>query len=160
MLRSNLPAIGQPNHIPQNVQDTLFYLFLSSAYWYMTLACFHFICFITFSSRVPNRMRHFDDLGYRYIFWPLTFFKKSIHVLAGLVIVDANFKAQVFKALEQLSSITICAIAYIHPLNTDHKVSSISLTEHQHSSSIFHKTFNNSHITETMKINYETMVYI
>ncbi len=73
-----------------------------------------------------------------------------------------------FKALEQLSSITICAIAYIHTLKNQITSKRISLTELNivilnditFKFYFFIKLFNNSHISETMKIHYETMVNI
>lgn len=52
------------------------------------------------------------------LFVSLTCFQQPLHFCTGLVIVDENFETQVLKALEQLTCITVRAIAYIHPLNT------------------------------------------
>lgn len=52
----------------------------------------------------------------------LTLFQYCLHFSTGLVIVDKNIKTQVFKAFEQFSRISICAIAYIHPLHPYSKI--------------------------------------
>lgn len=45
----------------------------------------------------------------------LTLFEKTLHLLTCLIVVDEDIEAQTLEAFEQLTSVSICAIAYIHP---------------------------------------------
>lgn len=45
----------------------------------------------------------------------LTLSKKTLHLLTCLIIVDEDIEAQALEAFEQLTSVSVCAVAYIHP---------------------------------------------
>lgn len=44
----------------------------------------------------------------------LTLPEETLHLLAGLIIVDEDVEAQTLEALEQLAGVTVRPVAYIH----------------------------------------------
>lgn len=45
----------------------------------------------------------------------LTLSEKTLHLLTRLIVVDADIEAQALEAFEQLTCVSVRAIAYIHP---------------------------------------------
>lgn len=45
----------------------------------------------------------------------LTLSEKTLHLLTCLIIVDEDIEAKALEAFEQLTGVSVCAVAYIHP---------------------------------------------
>lgn len=47
--------------------------------------------------------------------WTLTISEKTLHLLTRLIVVDEDVEAEALETFEQLTSVSVGAVPYIHP---------------------------------------------